>query len=61
MIESHLHEGRQDLQSGQPKAALRPGVSITDACLGWAQTLPLMQSLAQAVRQRRDQASGRRR
>ena len=50
MVESHLHEGRQDLVPGQP---LRWGVSITDACLGWAQTEPLLRELAQAVRARR--------
>ena len=50
MIESHLEEGRQDLRPGQP---LRHGVSITDACIGWAQTEPVLQSLAQAVRARR--------
>ena len=50
MVESHLHEGRQDLQPGQ---ALRPGVSITDACIGWHDTVPLLHRLAQAVQQRR--------
>ncbi|HJV95976.1 MAG TPA: 3-deoxy-7-phosphoheptulonate synthase [Albitalea sp.] len=50
MIEGHLEEGRQDLHPGQP---LRPGVSITDACLGWADTEPLLRQLAQAVRERR--------
>jgi 3-deoxy-7-phosphoheptulonate synthase len=50
MIESHLEEGRQDLSPGQP---LRHGVSITDACIGWAQTEPLLKLLAQAVRTRR--------
>ncbi|MBP6765721.1 MAG: 3-deoxy-7-phosphoheptulonate synthase, partial [Rubrivivax sp.] len=50
MIESHLHEGRQDLTPGQP---LREGVSITDACIGWAQTEPVLQQLALAVRTRR--------
>jgi 3-deoxy-7-phosphoheptulonate synthase len=50
MIESHLEEGRQDLKPGVP---LRRGVSITDACLGWAQTEPVLRQLAQAVRQRR--------
>ena len=50
MIESHLHEGRQDLLPGQP---LQHGVSITDACLGFEQTVPLLQGLAAAVRQRR--------
>ncbi len=50
MVESHLCEGRQDLLPGQP---LRPGVSITDACLGWDDTAPLLRGLADAVRQRR--------
>ena len=51
MVESHLHEGRQDLTPGM---ALRPGVSITDACIGWQDTVPLLHSLARAVQQRRD-------
>jgi 3-deoxy-7-phosphoheptulonate synthase len=50
MIESHLQEGRQDLVVGQP---LAHGVSITDACISWAQTQPVLQQLAQAVRARR--------
>jgi 3-deoxy-7-phosphoheptulonate synthase len=50
MIESHLEEGRQDLKPGVP---LKPGVSITDACIGWAQTEPVLLQLAAAVRQRR--------
>ncbi len=50
MLESHLHEGRQDQRPGQP---LRYGVSITDACIGFAQTVPVLDALAQAVRQRR--------
>ncbi|HMO48170.1 MAG TPA: 3-deoxy-7-phosphoheptulonate synthase [Rubrivivax sp.] len=53
MIESHLQPGRQDLLPGQSKAELAPGVSITDACLGWAQTQPLLHELAQAVQARR--------
>ena len=53
MIESHLEAGRQDLAPGQTKADLKHGVSITDACLGWAQTEPLLRSLAAAVRARR--------
>jgi 3-deoxy-7-phosphoheptulonate synthase len=51
MIESNLEEGRQDLKPGVP---LRYGVSITDACLGWAQTEPVLEALARAVRQRRE-------
>jgi 3-deoxy-7-phosphoheptulonate synthase len=50
MVESHLHEGRQDLVEGRP---LSRGVSITDACLGWDDTAPLLRSLAAAVRERR--------
>ncbi len=49
MIESHLREGRQDLRPG---CVLEPGVSITDACLGWDDTLPLLHELADAVRAR---------
>jgi 3-deoxy-7-phosphoheptulonate synthase len=50
MVESHLHEGRQDIVEGQP---LRPGVSVTDACIGMDQTVPLLQRLAESVRKRR--------
>ena len=50
MVESHLHEGRQDLLADRPLTA---GVSITDACIGWHDTEPLLRSLAQAVRTRR--------
>ena len=54
MIESHLEAGRQDLKPGVPLAR---GVSITDACIGWAQTEPVLQTLAQAVRARRQRAA----
>jgi 3-deoxy-7-phosphoheptulonate synthase len=50
MIESHLVEGRQDLVAGQ---ALTYGQSITDACLGWNESVPVLDSLADAVRRRR--------
>jgi 3-deoxy-7-phosphoheptulonate synthase len=50
MIESHLHEGRQDIVPGQ---ALQPGVSVTDACISFEQTVPVLQGLATAVRARR--------
>jgi len=49
MIESNLEEGRQDVVPGQPLAY---GQSITDACLGWKDTIPLLETLAQAVKQR---------
>ena len=50
MIESHLEEGRQDLVAGVP---LKHGVSITDACIGFAQTVPVLEGLASAVKARR--------
>ncbi len=50
MIESHINPGRQDLLPGKP---LDYGVSITDACLGWADTVKLLDTLADGVRRRR--------
>ena len=50
MIESHLQEGRQDIVPGQ---ALQNGVSVTDACISFEQTVPVLQGLAAAVRTRR--------
>ena len=50
MLESHLQEGRQDLAA---KSQLTYGQSITDACLSWEQTIPLLDNLAKAVRARR--------
>ena len=50
MIESHLEEGRQDIVPGQP---LVYGVSVTDACIGFEQTVPVLRGLAAAVGSRR--------
>ena len=50
MIESHLREGRQDIVPGQ---ALQHGVSVTDACISLAKTMPVLEGLARAVRTRR--------
>jgi 3-deoxy-7-phosphoheptulonate synthase len=50
MIESHLVEGRQELEPGK---ALTFGQSITDACLGWADSAEVLGILAQGVRKRR--------
>jgi 3-deoxy-7-phosphoheptulonate synthase len=50
MVESHLHEGRQDLTPGRP---LEYGVSITDACLGWDDTVLVLDELAESARRRR--------
>ena len=51
MIESHLNEGRQDIVVGQP---LKHGVSVTDACISFEQTVPVLEELAVAVRSRRN-------
>src|SRR5438477_6627574 len=50
MIESHLKSGRQDLLPGKE---LIYGQSITDACIGWEETVPLLERFAEAVRARR--------
>jgi len=50
MLESHLVGGRQDLVPGRPLTA---GQSITDACLAWDETVPVLEALASAVRTRR--------
>ena len=55
MVESHLVGGRQDLEPGKP---LTYGQSITDACLGWEDSVKLLDRLATAVRNRRLKAAG---
>lgn len=50
MVESHLHEGRQE---HTPGCELAYGQSITDACLGWQDTVELLEVLAASVRTRR--------
>ena len=50
MIESNLVEGRQDIVPGQP---LTYGQSVTDACISWEDTVPLLDQLARSVRDRR--------
>ncbi len=49
MLESHLVGGKQKL--GHPQT-LTYGQSITDACLSWQETEPLLEKLAQANRKR---------
>jgi 3-deoxy-7-phosphoheptulonate synthase len=50
MMESFLVDGRQDIRD---RSALRYGQSVTDACMGWEMTLPVLRELAQAVSARR--------
>ncbi len=51
MIESHLVAGRQDLT---PDEDLIYGQSVTDACVGWSDTVPMLRELARAAAMRRE-------
>jgi len=51
MIESNLVAGRQDVLPGTP---LTYGQSITDGCIDWNTTVPVLKLLADAVSTRRD-------
>jgi 3-deoxy-7-phosphoheptulonate synthase len=50
MVESNLVGGRQDLVNGR---AATYGQSITDGCLSWQDSIPVLDRLAAAVRARR--------
>ncbi len=50
MVESHIKEGRQEHTPGK---TLNYGQSITDACLGWDDSVETLEVLAAAVRARR--------
>src|SRR3954451_7843185 len=52
MVESNLVEGRQELGTGQ---GLVFGQSVTDPCLGWDESVKLLEGLAEGVRRRRQQ------
>ncbi|KAG7009722.1 phospho-2-dehydro-3-deoxyheptonate aldolase [Physcia stellaris] len=53
MIESNINEGAQKVPK-EGKEGLKYGVSITDACIGWEDTESVLETLAKAVRKRRD-------
>jgi 3-deoxy-7-phosphoheptulonate synthase len=54
MVESHLQAGAQKFTPGKDDAAkLEYGKSITDACLGWDDSLASLEVLSQAVKARR--------
>jgi 3-deoxy-7-phosphoheptulonate synthase len=55
MGESYLVAGRQDLVPGRD---LTYGQSVTDACIGWEDTVEVLERLAEAVRQRRLRDTG---
>ena len=54
MIESNLVGGRQDLEPGRE---LTYGQSVTDACVNWEDSVPMLENLADAVRKRRLRAA----
>ncbi|HET6470660.1 MAG TPA: 3-deoxy-7-phosphoheptulonate synthase, partial [Pseudomonadales bacterium] len=49
MIESNLREGRQDIGDGH---SLVYGQSVTDACIGWDDSVQCLEALAEAVAKR---------
>jgi 3-deoxy-7-phosphoheptulonate synthase len=51
LLESHLFEGRQEITAGHEGLAY--GQSVTDGCIGWDQTVAVLDELAAAVEQRR--------
>jgi 3-deoxy-7-phosphoheptulonate synthase len=54
MVESHLNAGAQKFTPGKDNpAALDYGKSITDACLGWTESLQVLDILSEAVKARR--------
>ncbi len=54
MVESHLHAGAQKFTPGKDDpAALDYGKSITDACLGWDDSIQCLDLLSDAVKARR--------
>jgi 3-deoxy-7-phosphoheptulonate synthase len=57
MLESFLVAGRQELTVGRG-SALTYGQSVTDACIGWDDTVRALDRLAEAVSVRRHRARG---
>jgi 3-deoxy-7-phosphoheptulonate synthase len=57
MVESFLVAGRQELTD---PSRLVYGQSITDACIGWEDTLTVLRRLAAAARERRARSEGQR-
>jgi 3-deoxy-7-phosphoheptulonate synthase len=53
MIESFLVGGRQEIRE---RASMTFGQSVTDGCLSWEATVPVLRDLAKAARERRSLA-----
>jgi 3-deoxy-7-phosphoheptulonate synthase len=57
MVESHLNAGAQKFSAGKDDPAkLEYGKSITDACIGWDDSLTVLDILSEAVTARRSAA-----
>ena len=58
MVESHLHAGAQKFAAGKDDPSkLVYGQSITDACIGWDDSLAVLDVLSRAVTARRESAT----
>jgi len=57
MIESHINEGNQKVPA-EGKSGLKYGVSITDACINFEDTEKVIETLAAAIRTRREKNQG---
>jgi len=55
MAESNLVEGKQEIGGGRPPVF---GQSVTDPCLGWEDSVALLEALAEGVKRRRKQRRG---
>jgi 3-deoxy-7-phosphoheptulonate synthase len=54
MVESHLHAGAQKFNAGKDDPSrLAYGTSITDACIGWGDSVNVLDILSAAVKARR--------
>jgi len=54
MIESNLNAGKQSIPKDiSSRSQLQYGVSVTDSCLSWEDTVPILRQLAEATRVRR--------
>lgn len=55
MLESHLEAGNQSIDN----KPLKYGMSITDACLSWQMTVPILDQLAESLEQKRQLRAGK--
>jgi 3-deoxy-7-phosphoheptulonate synthase len=54
MVESHLHAGAQKFSAGKDDPSkLEHGKSITDPCIGWDDSVAVLELLSEAVKARR--------